>query len=725
MPSSQNARSALVKRKREDLANIDNWRPTQCCRKDCISVIGLERCRALREIFLKHERDERKAMLLEFVQHDEDSDEWKIAVDGVISCWMFNKKVLDCSKTLVSNVRRLPSANASHLPGRLRGADGSNLKVSHIIAFLRTLADEIADEIPNSNHRHLPHGTKKLVFVLYFETEKLSGREPCTASHFYRAWKTYLPSIRCRRNHGFSCCDTCISFKERLLGLARVPSAARERNIVMSGFRQHLKTIRLERAEYARVRALATEQPNANLSVIIDGADQQKFSLPKFAVTGKRETGSAMKQKVTGVLFHGCLEKNDFLSFFTSADNVPAGANQTIDAFCRALFVLLEKRKALGNIARLSDLYVQLDNTGKDNKNRYFFAFCDLLIHKGLFRRVTVNFLPVGHTHEDIDRKFSHVSTHLRHLNVVTVNELQDALGESQGRSRPHVARVSWMNNFSGALNDQGCVIATMSNLQTYRKFTFEIDEGSPGRKVSCKAGMSMITKRSNWVTLPVLEQNIGAFLKNIPDMCRAPPVTLKRYNEEELKSISTRLRKTETRIADRLKFQELQDELDRLANPSVSTPEWNFRSLLAILDSLEDPSDELLAQEEEGQVEADDGLTYNVGEMITVNCGLQATSVTPFWVACIKEVRQEVGQVATLMVQWYEVCPERVETPNLCYRGRYRPLQNFDDISASSVLVNFDALTITKHLPVTVQKMTTEALDPFRSDEDGEDEVN
>lgn len=89
----------------------------------------------------------------------------------------------------------------------------------------------------------------------------------------------------------------------------------------------------------------AIENPKEVLSVIIDGADQAKFAQPRFPTNTKRETGNAMKQKVTGVLFHGGVNRGELLSFFTASDNLPAGANQTIDVFCRALFALHEKGK--------------------------------------------------------------------------------------------------------------------------------------------------------------------------------------------------------------------------------------------------------------------------------------------------------------------------------------------------------------------------------------------
>ena len=47
-------------------------------------------------------------------------------------------------------------------------------------------------------------------------------------------------------------------------------------------------------------------------------------------------------------------------------------------------------------------LYLQLDNSAKDNKNKYLMAFLSLLTTRGVFKEIQVGFLLVGHTHEDI-----------------------------------------------------------------------------------------------------------------------------------------------------------------------------------------------------------------------------------------------------------------------------------------------------------------------------------
>lgn len=51
-------------------------------------------------------------------------------------------------------------------------------------------------------------------------------------------------------------------------------------------------------------------------------------------------------------------------------------------------------------------LQMQLDNATRDNKDRYVFSFFSLLVQKGIFCEIYINFLLVGHSHEDIDAFF-------------------------------------------------------------------------------------------------------------------------------------------------------------------------------------------------------------------------------------------------------------------------------------------------------------------------------
>jgi hypothetical protein len=58
-------------------------------------------------------------------------------------------------------------------------------------------------------------------------------------------------------------------------------------------------------------------------------------------------------------------------------------------------------------------------------------AFCSLLTARGIFKEVTVGFLVVGHTHEDIDA-FSNLSKLLKQKNTYVLADLMKAFMDLQ-----------------------------------------------------------------------------------------------------------------------------------------------------------------------------------------------------------------------------------------------------------------------------------------------------
>jgi hypothetical protein len=77
-------------------------------------------------------------------------------------------------------------------------------------------------------------------------------------------------------------------------------------------------------------------------------------------------------------------------------------------------------------------LYLQLNNSTKDNKNRFVMIFCSLLTARDIFKEVTVEFLVVGHTHEDIDAYFSYLSKLLKQKNTYVLADFMKAFMDSQ-----------------------------------------------------------------------------------------------------------------------------------------------------------------------------------------------------------------------------------------------------------------------------------------------------
>ena len=71
------------------------------------------------------------------------------------------------------------------------------------------------------------------------------------------------------------------------------------------------------------------------------------------------------------------------------------GVNVTIEALHRTLRAYEESGNSLP-----PTLYLQLDNTCKQNKSRFMMAYLGELVRMGVFESIYVSFLPVGHTHE-------------------------------------------------------------------------------------------------------------------------------------------------------------------------------------------------------------------------------------------------------------------------------------------------------------------------------------
>ena len=83
----------------------------------------------------------------------------------------------------------------------------------------------------------------------------------------------------------------------------------------------------------------------------------------------------------------------------------------------------------------LRKLYLQLDNSAKNKKNKYLIVFLSLLTTRGIFEEIQANFLLIGHTHEDIDAYFSHLSKALKSKNTFVLADLMKAFMQSQDLS--------------------------------------------------------------------------------------------------------------------------------------------------------------------------------------------------------------------------------------------------------------------------------------------------
>ena len=76
-------------------------------------------------------------------------------------------------------------------------------------------------------------------------------------------------------------------------------------------------------------------------------------------------------------------------------------------------------------------LYVQLDNTARENKNSTVFGYLSMQVGRGIFKKIKVNFLLVDHTHDNIDQMFSKFSKKLVRCNALTLPMLSKLIIEA------------------------------------------------------------------------------------------------------------------------------------------------------------------------------------------------------------------------------------------------------------------------------------------------------
>jgi len=222
-------------------------------------------------------------------------------------------------------------------------------------------------------------------------------------SYFLRIWRTTqsLQHIVLRKFLKFSVCSECVKFREQ----RRLSKSPQERLQINAEAKVHHQYVNEERASYYWRRLQSITQPRDYLSIIIDGADQAAFALPHFLCKDKT-SASALKIPVhlMGALVHGRAAYA-----FTYLNNIKHGTNLVLECLNDIFMDLMAEHGELPLV-----LCLQLDNTAKQNKNQFLIGFAACLVQWRIFQKVIVSFLPVGHTHEDIDQMFSRISGYLR-----------------------------------------------------------------------------------------------------------------------------------------------------------------------------------------------------------------------------------------------------------------------------------------------------------------------
>lgn len=127
-------------------------------------------------------------------------------------------------------------------------------------------------------------------------------------------------------------------------------------------------------------------------------------------------TGQGLDTKLIGCLMPG----RGFLNFWTTP-RYPHGSSLIATILLVTLQRVFEREGELP-----PGLFIQADNCGRENKNQVVFRLCAWLVQQGLVKEVQLMFLPVGHTHAEIDQRWSVLSQALRHADCITPGHLKE-----------------------------------------------------------------------------------------------------------------------------------------------------------------------------------------------------------------------------------------------------------------------------------------------------------
>ena len=206
-------------------------------------------------------------------------------------------------------------------------------------------------------------------------------------------------------------------------------------------------------------------------SVIIDGMTQWTTRLPHF----RRIPKHLDSKDFLDVHNMGSMIENvgRFMDF--NYGNFKDDANFLVNVLHRDILRIQEHRRngdGENSYPMPEVLYLQLDNVNT-NKSKLMMAYAAWLVHTDVFRKVKLNFLLVGHTHENIDQMFSRFSVRLRRKQAWTLEEMIQVANEcfTEGVTCEHTEKIydfgSW---FDGHVID-------CNNISMQQAFKFKKNE--------------------------------------------------------------------------------------------------------------------------------------------------------------------------------------------------------------------------------------------------------
>lgn len=617
-----------------------------CCkRRDCKELFTFEECQASREEYggIPKAIDRRA-----YIQNRIDEDGYRVRNKSV--CVLFFLWVFNISRNMATRNKKRKNQDGSvsvfALPRVLHTVDAKEQAVVHWLQYQA----KFHDKQPDRDEVHLPFSSRVVLWKLYASEARLQPHllPTVSLSWFRKIMSIRCPNIKLRKHLRFAKCDFCVEKRD-----ARAKSLdPKVHEAIRLELNEHYKLIKQERQAYYDKRTKAKKFPERCLSIIMDGADQSIYQLPYFYQASKT-TSAALKNNchIEGVIVHG----REVVRLYTVLDNWAHDSNMVWECLHRTLRAV----EAQNRIGLPDVLYIQGDNTTREMKNQFFFGNCAMLVLRGVFmiRKIRVSFLPVGHTHEDIDQLFSRMAVYMKGNNLLSRDEL-DRLATCYS-PRPVVEHVNAIANTKELVQRSGEAITghTVPHL-------FKIVKDNDGNVV-------MWTKDWHHDAFWMGDTRTVGFslLKKdrAQDISSCLPAVKKPIESAVLAGMRSGLEKCRPRM-DEPSYQCCLKDINLLADTSDIPFHWlddgkyQKEATLAIRErerALPDAPPSPVRPEPEGHLRhkrgaARDNTPLQVGDMIAVKADLTGSSKEqPFWIAQVLTILQKNGE-KYVKVHWY-----------------------------------------------------------------------
>ncbi|XP_068753053.1 uncharacterized protein [Montipora capricornis] len=419
----------------------------KCCSEECLRNMELSEILICRKKYVMMSQMNQKQWILDYLW---DHTNRNRSLEGVVfiargfktckEAWqavygISNKRLDEALKSIMNCVLTYDLEN------RFRG---QRHKTNVSKAWMKLLFSRIGDKMPDSLAINLPSYLDYRILYGWMKQD-LTGEEMICYSQFCRIMNSDFPDVSIPKVNRLTKCDICTSLKEEKQKTMDKTLRAYYDNL----YKQHNDLQREEREKYYYHRGKARDAMSSKsyMCLIIDGMDQNKLLIPSL-INQAKSYGSAwrLKTHLTGVINHG----REVLAF-TDVHQWGHDSNFTIN-------ILLRTLRRMQHIPDV--LYLQMDNCWRENKNQFVIIFLAVLVKRQIFKKVKINFLMVGHTHEDIDQFFSKIAASIAKKNIRTLRELMELVDEAYTPC-PHVEFVdviydvkSWLREAKAELHN-------------------------------------------------------------------------------------------------------------------------------------------------------------------------------------------------------------------------------------------------------------------------------